>query len=39
VLADPLGRVSARLGSEGGLLLGTVDPELAAITRQRVPIL
>jgi predicted amidohydrolase len=39
VLADPLGRVNARLGSETGLLLGTVDAELAAATRQRVPIL
>ncbi|ONI69919.1 nitrilase [Kribbella sp. ALI-6-A] len=39
VLADPLGRVSARLGSESGLLLGTVDTELAATTRQRVPVL
>ncbi|MGC4942150.1 carbon-nitrogen hydrolase family protein [Kribbella sp. DT2] len=39
VLADPLGRVNTRLGSETGLLLGTVDVNLTTTTRQRVPIL
>jgi predicted amidohydrolase len=39
VLADPLGRVTARLGSEVGLLLGTVDTDLVISTRERVPVL
>ncbi|GAA1618538.1 carbon-nitrogen hydrolase family protein [Kribbella sancticallisti] len=39
VLANPLGSVVVRLGSESGLLLGTIDTDLVATTRQRVPIL
>jgi predicted amidohydrolase len=39
VLADPLGRVTARLGSEPGLLLGEVDTDLVTSTRERVPVL
>jgi predicted amidohydrolase len=39
VLADPLGRVRARLGVNPDLLVADVDPELVRITRERVPVL
>jgi len=39
VLADPLGRITARLGSDPDLLVATIDTALATTTRDRVPIL
>lgn len=39
VLADPLGRVRARLGHEPGLLVGDADLDLVAAIRANVPIL
>jgi predicted amidohydrolase len=38
-LVDPLGHSRARLGSEAGLLVGSIDTELAVAVRARVPVL
>jgi predicted amidohydrolase len=39
VLADPLGRIHTRLGSDPDLLVANLDTALSQTTRQRVPIL
>lgn len=39
VLADPVGRVRARLGAEPDLLVADVDPAVVASVRERVPVL
>jgi predicted amidohydrolase len=39
VLADPLGRIHTRLGSDPDLLVANLDTTLCQTTRQRVPIL
>lgn len=39
VLADPAGRVRARLGAEAGLLVGAVDTDEVTAIRARVPVI
>jgi predicted amidohydrolase len=39
VLADPLGRITARLGNEPGQLLAAIDTDLVTAIRERVPVL